>query len=263
MSSPVFPGVALVTGAAAGIGRAIACAFAREGCERIVIADRTESSLKAVHSQIEATFPIVKVLSCVVDLSSPEDVQRLLDSAIALFGRVDYAVNAAGILGASKRSHEMSVEEFDQVLQVDFRGCWLCSREELKHMVNQEPLPSHDGRPGNRGAIVNIASQLGIVARPTSPAYCASKAAVIQMTKSDAIDYSEDNIRINCVCPGLIGTAMVLDNLDYFRPAIGISPMKRYGTVDEVADCVLFLCSSKATFMQGAALVVDGGYTIN
>ncbi|KAJ5106936.1 oxidoreductase [Penicillium angulare] len=300
-SALAFPGVALITGAAAdvlirttGIGRAIASAFAREGCMKIVIADLTESTLKEAHSEIEAKFPNVQVLSCVVDVSSPGDVQNLLDQAIEKFGRVDYAVNAAGILGASKRSHEMSVEEFDKVLQVDYRGCWLSSREELKHMVQQEPLPSYDGRPGNRGAIVNIASQLGIVARPTAPSYCGSKAAVIHMTKADAIDVStfifltisgsriqflvihimsvsfevfvSDRYSfalVNCVCPGLIGTAMVMDNLEYFKPAIGISPMKRYGTVEEVADCVLFLCSSKATFVQGAAFVVDGGYTIN
>lgn len=118
---------------------------------KIVIADRTESALKEAQSEIEAAFSNVQVLPCTVDVSSPDEVQKLLDSAIAKFGRVDYAVNAAGILGASKRSHEMSVEEFDQVLQVDYRGCWLCSREELKHMVQQQPLPSHDGRPGNRG----------------------------------------------------------------------------------------------------------------
>ncbi|KAF9888662.1 hypothetical protein FE257_008420 [Aspergillus nanangensis] len=194
-SQQFYPGVALVTGAAAGIGRAIACAFAREDCRRIVIADRTHDALHQTKNQILSISSEINVLACTVDVSSPEDVERVLKDAIATFGRVDYAVNAAGILGASKRSHEMSVEEFDSVLQVDYRGCWLCSREELKHMVKQDPLPSHDGRPGNRGAIVNIASQLGIVARDTAPAYCSSKAAVIHMTKSDAIDYSKDNIR--------------------------------------------------------------------
>ncbi|KAF5004711.1 hypothetical protein FDECE_8822 [Fusarium decemcellulare] len=227
-SEQLFPGVALVTGAAAGIGRGIAFAFAKENCRRIVLADRAEGPLQETKTQIAQISPKAEVLVCTVDVSSPEDVQRLLDSTIATFGRIDYAVNAAGVLGASKRSHEMSVDEFDHVLNVDYRGCWLCSREELKHMVKQDPLPSHDGRRGNRGAIVNIASQLGIVARPTAPAYCSSKAAVINMTKSDAIDYSKDNIRINCVCPGLVGTATVIDNLNYFRPAIGISPMNRY-----------------------------------
>ncbi|KAL1983525.1 hypothetical protein VTN96DRAFT_10264 [Rasamsonia emersonii] len=259
----LYPGVALVTGAASGIGRGIAYAFAREGCLRITIADFNQAGLQETYDQIKSAFKQVEILSCVVDVSKADDVARMLDETIAKFGRVDYAVNAAGVLGGARRSHEMSIEEFDQITQVDYRGCWLCSREELKHMVQQEPLPTHDGRPGNRGSIVNIASQLGIVARPTAPAYCAAKAAVINMTRSDAIDYSKDNIRVNCVCPGLIGTRMVNDSIDYFRPAISIAPMNRVGTVDEVADCVLFLCSSKATFVQGAALVVDGGYRIN
>ncbi|KAH8810726.1 hypothetical protein F5884DRAFT_259486 [Xylogone sp. PMI_703] len=259
----LYPGVALVTGAANGIGQAIAYAFAKEGCLRIVIADLNQSGLQETENNIKTSFGRAEVLVCTVDVAKPDDVIKLLEQAIGRFGRVDYAVNAAGIIGSPQRSHEMSVEEFDRINQVDYRGCWLCSREELKYMVTQEPLPSHDGRPGNRGSIVNIASQLGIVARPTAPAYNAAKAAVINMTRSDAIDYSKDNIRVNCVCPGLIGTRMVNDSLDYFRPAIGIAPMNRVGTPDEVADCVLFLCSSKATFVQGAALVVDGGYTIN
>lgn len=86
-----------------------------------------------------------------VDVAKPDDVIRLLDQTVAKFGRVDYAVNAAGIMGAAKRSHEMTIDEFDQINHVDYRGCWLCSREELKYMLRQEPLPSHDGRPGNRG----------------------------------------------------------------------------------------------------------------
>ncbi|KAJ5279338.1 hypothetical protein N7478_004710 [Penicillium angulare] len=167
-SALAFSGVALITGAAADTGWAIASAFASEGCMKIVIADLIESALKEAHSEIETEFSNVQILSCVVDVSSPEEIQNLIDKVIENFGRVDYAVNAAGILGASKRSHEMSVEEFDKILQVDYRGCWLSSREELKHMVQQKPLPSHDGRPENRGAIVNTASQLGTVARPTA-----------------------------------------------------------------------------------------------
>jgi NAD(P)-dependent dehydrogenase (short-subunit alcohol dehydrogenase family) len=164
----LYPGVALVTGAAngksnckdsmalsdnerVGIGQAIAYAFAREGCMRIVIADLSQPSLQETHNHIKATFKTVDVFSCVVDVAKPDDVTRLLDQTVAKFGRVDYAVNAAGIMGVPQRSHEMSVEEFDRINHVDYRGCWLCSREELKHMVQQEPLPTHDGRPGNRG----------------------------------------------------------------------------------------------------------------
>jgi NAD(P)-dependent dehydrogenase (short-subunit alcohol dehydrogenase family) len=198
------------------------------------------------------------------------------------FKRLDYAVNCAGVLGAAKKSHEMTLEEFDHIVNVDYRGSWLCSREELKIMVNQEPLPTTNGRQGNRGVIVNVASQLGIVARPQArkfsflwfdcilegellmqiqtAAYCSAKAAIIGLTKSDALDYSAHNIRVNCVCPGVIETPLINDEV---RKAISIAPMNRAGTPEEIADCILFLCSPKSSFVQGAALVADGGYTIN
>lgn len=172
----------------------------------------------------------------------------------------------------------MTLEEFDHIVNVDYRGSWLCSREELKIMVNQEPLPTTKGRQGNRGVVVNVASQLGIVARPqarkfyftpiegetlmriTTAAYCSAKAAIIGLTKSDALDYSAHNIRVNCVCPGVIETPLINDEV---RKAISIAPMNRAGTPEEIADCILFLCSPKSSFVQGAALVADGGYTIN
>ncbi|KAE8377216.1 hypothetical protein BDV26DRAFT_218841 [Aspergillus bertholletiae] len=184
----------------------------------------------------------------------------------------------------------MSTETFDQINNVNYRGCWLSSRAELRHMINQDPLPSHDAsRPPQRGAVVNIASQLGIVGRPGArkpmasylslllslcvigllifaAAYCSSKAAIIAMTRSDAIDYSKDDIRVNCVCPGVIETPMTTrseEMREMLRPAVDIAPMKRMGQPDEVADTVLFLCSTFASFVQGHALVVDGGYVIS
>lgn len=157
-------------------------------------------------------------------------------------------------------------------------------------MIKQEPLPSHDpSRSPQRGAVVNIASQLGIVGRPnareslpsflsllysrcvldlltSTAAYCSSKAAIIAMTRSDAIDYSKDDIRVNCVCPGIIETPMTTHSEEVrerLRPAVDIAPMRRMGQPDEVADTVLFLCSTFASFVQGHALVVDGGYILS
>jgi NAD(P)-dependent dehydrogenase (short-subunit alcohol dehydrogenase family) len=179
------------------------------------------------------------------------------------FSRLDYAVNCAGILSESLRSTEMPVSMFDRITNINYRGSWLSSRAALSQMLRQQPLPEH---PDLRGAVVNIASQLGIVARPGAAAYCASKAAIINMTRSDAIDYSRDGIRVNCVCPGVIETPMTTGSeemKEMLRPAIDIAPMRRMGTPDEVANAVLFLCSSQASFIQGHALVVDGGYTIN
>ena len=119
---------------------------------------------------------------------------------------------------------------------------------------------------GQRGAIVNIASQLGIVSRPSAPSYCASKAAVLSLTKSDAIDYSADRIRINAVCPGVIATGMTTGTREIeemLAPAVQIAPMKRMGLPEEVADAVLWLLSAEASFVQGEGLVVDGGYVIS
>ncbi|KAI7559322.1 hypothetical protein D0864_14029 [Hortaea werneckii] len=263
MSSPLtnmFPGVALVTGAASGIGQATAVSFAKEGCSQIVIADRNVTGLDETHSRVREAAPNCSVLSVQTDVSDQASVQALIDKAVETFGRLDYVCNSAGTLSNNERSHETSLEEFDRINNINYKGCWLCSRAEIQQMLKQEPLPTHDGRPGNRGSVVNIASQLGIVGRPAAPAYCGSKAAVINMTKCD---YSKDNIRVNCVCPGVIETPMTTPNMDVLGPAISIAPMNRPGTAQEVADCVLFLCSSKATFVQGSAMVVDGGYVIN
>ncbi|KAF5372228.1 hypothetical protein D9758_005001 [Tetrapyrgos nigripes] len=265
MSTTLFPGTALVTGAASGIGRSVTFSFAKEGCQNLVICDTNEEGLQDTQAQILAAYPSTEVMSMVVDVSQEDQVQKVVSEAARRFHRIDYAVNVAGIFGESGRSTELSTAGFDQINNVNYRGCWLCGRAELTQMLKQEPLATHDGRPGNRGSIVHIASQLGITSRSNAPAYCASKAAIISLTKSDAIDYSQDNIRINCVCPGVIDTPLTShppERKALLRPAIAIAPMNRMGTAQEVADCVLFLCSSKATFVQGAAFVVDGGYTI-
>jgi NAD(P)-dependent dehydrogenase (short-subunit alcohol dehydrogenase family) len=183
MSSTLFPGVALITGASSGkplqhhhpisipikttgIGKATATAFAQEGCTRIVLADISSTSLTSTTSTLSTLFPSVQFLAILTDISSPSSVRDLFRKTMDEFKRLDYAVNCAGVLGTAKKSHEMTLEEFDHIVNVDYRGSWLCSREELKIMVNQEPLQATNGRQGNRGVIVNVASQLGIVARP-------------------------------------------------------------------------------------------------
>ncbi|EME44209.1 hypothetical protein DOTSEDRAFT_71891 [Dothistroma septosporum NZE10] len=261
----LFPGVALVIGGASGIGQATAISFIREGCRKIVIADLNEDGLEATARLIQEAdeWGDAQVESVKVNVADEVQVQALLNRAVQVFGRIDYAVNAAGTLSRNTKSHETAPAEFDRINSVNYRGCWLASRAQITQMLKQEPLDTHDGRPGNRGSIVNFASQLGIVGRPAAAAYCASKAAIISMTKCDAIDYSKDNIRVNCICPGVIETPMTIPNMDVLGPAIAIAPLNRAGTAQEVADAVLFVSSSRATFIQGSALVVDGGYTIN
>ncbi|KAF2217557.1 hypothetical protein CERZMDRAFT_108255 [Cercospora zeae-maydis SCOH1-5] len=262
----LFPGVALVTGAASGIGQATAVSFVREGCRKVAIADLNLDGLaetkKLMQGLVEGHEEL-KILSVQTDVSQEPSIENLFGRIEDTFGRLDYAANCAGVLSLPQTSHETSAADFDKINNINYRGCWLTSRAEIKMMLRQEPLPTHDGRPGNRGSIVNIASQLGIVGRPAARKYCASKAAVISMTRCDAIDYAKQSIRVNCVCPGIIETPMTRPQMDTYQTAIAIAPMNRPGTAQEVADAVLFLCSSKATFVQGSAMVVDGGYTIN
>jgi len=259
----IFPGVGLVTGAASGIGRRCAVSFAAEGCSRVALLDLDAHGLEETRRLCQETCPaVVKTLPVLCDVGSETDVSDALEKVRQEFGRVDYAVNCAGIFSITGPSHQVSAEEFDRVMRVNCRGMWLTSRAEIMCMMKQEPLSTHDGRPGNRGAIVNIASNLALVSRSDTPVYNASKAAVLSLTRSDAIDYSARNIRVNCVCPGIIDTPMTRD-LPRDDPCIAIAPMKRLGTAQEVADAALFLCSSKASYIQGADLCVDGGYAIN
>ncbi|KAE8137072.1 oxidoreductase [Aspergillus pseudotamarii] len=263
-----FPGVAVITGAGGtGIGAAVARSFASAGCDRIAITDLNPASLDETKQAILSSYPQAHLVARAGNIADEQFVDSFIAEVAHIFGRLDYAVNCAGIFGDALRSTEMSTETFDQINNVNYRGCWLSSRAELRQMIKQEPLPSHDpSRSPQRGAVVNIASQLGIVGRPKAPAYCSSKAAIIAMTRSDAIDYSKDDIRVNCVCPGIIETPMTTHSEEVrerLRPAVDIAPMRRMGQPDEVADTVLFLCSTFASFVQGHALIVDGGYILN
>ncbi|KAI1204545.1 NAD(P)-binding protein [Annulohypoxylon truncatum] len=266
MASGIFklPGVAFITGAGGtGIGAAVARGFARSGCAKLAITDLNPRTLQQTKSSILSINPRAQVLAREGDVASEPFVRSFTVDLVARFSRLDYSVHCAGILGASLRTHETPLAEYERVAGVNWKGAWLSTRAALAQMLAQEPLDAH---PRQRGAVVNIASQLGLVARPTASPYCASKAAVINMTRSDAIDYSRDGIRVNCVCPGVIETPMTTGSpevTERLRPAIDIAPMRRMGTPEEVADAVLFLCSSQSSFIQGHALVVDGGYTIN
>ncbi|OJJ96048.1 hypothetical protein ASPACDRAFT_35220 [Aspergillus aculeatus ATCC 16872] len=258
-----LPGTALITGVGGGIGAAIAKAFALAGCHRMTITDLNAASLDATKQAICALCSEARVLAVPGDISDETFVDSLVSQAIDAYGRLDYLVNCAGILGADLRTSETPIDTFDRINRVNYRSVWLCSRAAFAQMVTQEPLPKH---PGQRGAVVNIASQLGVVARAGAAPYCGSKAAIIHMTRADAIDYSRDSIRVNCVCPGIVATSMAMgspERAERFKPAVDIAPMKRMGTPEEVANVVVFLCSPLSSFVQGHALVVDGGYTIN
>lgn len=152
-----------------GIGAAVARAFAAAGCEKIALTDVNESTLEQTRQELATTHPKTLLLAQAGNVADDQFAESFIGKVVQSFGRLDYAVNCAGVLGLPQRSGETSLAEFDRVNNINYRGCWLSSRAQLKQMVEQNPLPSHDpSRPSQRGAVVNIASQLGIVSRPNA-----------------------------------------------------------------------------------------------
>ncbi|MCY1291237.1 2,5-dichloro-2,5-cyclohexadiene-1,4-diol dehydrogenase [compost metagenome] len=250
--SMTFSGqVALVTGAAAGIGRATALAFAAEGL-KVVVADLDAEGGEGTAQLIRAAGGEATFVRC--NVTKDAEVKALMEQVIAAYGRLDYAFNNAGIEIEQGRLADGSEAEFDAIIGVNVKGVWLC----MKHQI---PLLLAQGG----GAIVNTASVAGLGAAPKMSIYAASKHAVIGLTKSAAIEYAKKGIRVNAVCPAVIDT-------DMFRRAYEADPKKaefaaamhpvgRVGKVEEIAAAVLYLCSDGASFTTGHALAVDGGAT--
>lgn len=241
--------VALVTGASSGIGRATALAFVREGA-KVVVSDVNvaggEETVRLINEQGgEAIF-----VRCNVSKSS--EVKALIDQTIATYGRLDYACNNAGIGGALAPTADYTEENWNQVIAVNLTGVWLCMKYEIPQMVKQ-----------GGGAIVNMASILGQVGFAGAPAYVSAKHGMIGLTKTAALEYATQGVRVTAVCPAFIHTPMVDDGISdpQAQAAIaGLHAMKRMGTPEEVAELVIWLCSDKASFVTGSAYLVDGGY---
>lgn len=249
--NPAFPkdSVALVTGAATGIGKAIAAAFAQAGCD-VVVSDRDAHRGEATAQELRRHGGKVLFVPC--NVADPGHVEALHAQILKTFGRLDAAVNNAGIEGEQAPTAECTLDNFDKVIGINLRGVFLCMREQLKIMA-----------PRKQGAIVNMASVAGLVGFGGLPAYCASKGGVIQLTRAAALEYAEQGVRVNAICPGAIKTEMI-DRITHKDPeaekAFGaLHPMMRMGTVDEVASTAVFLCSPGAGFITGQALAVDGG----
>jgi NAD(P)-dependent dehydrogenase (short-subunit alcohol dehydrogenase family) len=253
------------------MGQAIAQTFAKLGCHNIALLDIDTKGLEETAQSLQDPLPRGKasLLMQRCDISNPESVAAAFQKILKTFGRIDYLVNAAGIMVFNSSSAESSIESFDRVQSINYRGLWLCSRQALKAMSVQaldcEAYPDAGIAPARaqRGSIVNISSALGVQAMAGSPAYCAAKAGVLSLTRSDAVDYSPHRIRVNAVMPGLVDTPMtrptkeVSEYLDVM--AERQCPMRRKGSAQEIADVVLFLSGNKASFVQGAAWAVDGG----
>ncbi|CEN59921.1 hypothetical protein ASPCAL02362 [Aspergillus calidoustus] len=257
-------GVALVTGAASGIGHAIARTFVQEGCTRLILVDLNNDGLHTVAQELKELNPAVECCICVCDVSLEDDVQRMIERGVETFGGIHYAVNNAGITSPQRvRTNELDLASYEKVHAINQRGVWLCQRAEIRQMLKQEAdRASRTGAAPQRGAIVNLASIFAHVSLASVGAYSATKAAVLGMTKTDAIAFAKDGIRINAVSPGTVLTPLLEKSLKagtYSPTMVKAIPMDRFGRPEEIAEGVVFLASEKASFITGQELIIDGG----
>lgn len=243
--------VAIVTGASAGIGKATAIAFAQGGA-KVVVADINQQDGEAVVNEITQAGGTAMFVPC--DVTNDQQVMSLVDATIEAYGKLDIAFNNAGIEIEQSKLADGEESVFDKIMDVNVKGVWRCMKYQIPAMLKNKG-----------GSIVNTASVAGLGAAPKMAIYSASKHAVIGLTKSAAVEYGKKGIRVNAVCPAVIDTEM-------FRRAAeadprkaeyvaGMHPVGRIGKVEEIAEAVMYLCSSNSGFTTGIALPVDGGHT--
>lgn len=245
---------ALVTGGGSGIGRATALAMAREGA-RVAVSDLSKDGIDETVALINAAGG--QSIAIQGDVTDEADVANMVARTVLAFGRIDCAFNNAGVAARSvgppgQRIHELTQASVAKMFSVNLMGVFLCLKYEVAQMLKQ----------GGGGAIVNTASIAGLVGLATSGHYVATKHGVVGLTKSAAIEYAQDGIRVNCVNPGYIKTPMTKETMDErYDEIIAKVPVRRLGVPEEIAEAVVWMCSDKASFMTGASHVIDGGYS--
>ena len=242
--------VGIVTGGTSGIGRDAAILFAKEGA-KVVVAGRRDV-------EGSETLDLVRKgggdgLFVKTDVSKAAEVRALVDKTAEKFGRLDFAFNNAGIEGKWMPIAEQSEEDWDQTIDINLKGVWLCMKYEIQQMLKQ----------GKGGAIVNMSSIAGLMGSAGAATYCASKHGVMGLTKSGALETARAGIRINAICPAVIETPMgerLFGEPEMRKYATSLHPLGRFGTPMEVAEAVVWMCSEHASFMTGQWIVLDGGF---
>ena len=250
MNDQQFRGkVALVTGGASGIGEACVLALARAGARVAIVDLNQERGAKLVEQATEAQSEAIFLR---VDVSDPQAVEQMVADTIATFGRLDIAVNNAGIGGEANPTADYSIADWQRVININLNSVFYCMHYEIPQMLQQ-----------GGGSIINMTSILGTVGFATAPAYVAAKHGIVGLTKSAALEYGRQGLRINSVGPGFIKTPLLADSLDDQTQAYlaELHALGRMGEPEEVASLVTFLASDEASFLTGGYYLVDGGYT--